>query len=140
MRRTLRFILPAAVAALAACADASAPLAPERAAVARAPGGGGGGDATIESLTVSTIWHQDPAPANETCGHYVSVSGGSGSYSYNWYVNGSWQPDDGWGGMLYTNGGSDYFVEVYVTDGANSGYSGKWVDVVANPRGFACLQ
>jgi hypothetical protein len=52
-----------------------------------------------------TAWINGPSAArpNDSCAWWAGVSGGTGSYTYNWYVNGGWQSNGQ--ELMYTNSG-----------------------------------
>jgi Big-like domain-containing protein len=86
--------------------------------VVRASARGRTGTATVNVTTPSSldvsINGPGGAPPYGTCSWWASVSGGSGSYTYNWYVNGSWQSSNQ--DLYYANNGSNFSIELNVTD------------------------
>jgi hypothetical protein len=65
------------------------------------------------SLTASISGPSSVGP-NEMCAWWAGAFGGTGSYTYNWYVNGAWQSSNY--DMYYTNSGSSFTIELQVRD------------------------
>jgi hypothetical protein len=84
------------------------------------------------SLTAS-INGPSAADPNETCSWWSSVSGGTGSYTYNWYVNGAWQSSNY--DMYYTNSGSSFTIELQVRDSNGATGSASHFVTVASGEG-----
>lgn len=84
------------------------------------------------SLTAS-INGPGAAMPNETCSWWSSVSGGTGSYTYNWYVDGAWQSSNY--DMYYTNSGSSFTIELQVRDSNGATGSASHFVTVSSSEG-----
>ena len=84
------------------------------------------------SLSVS-INGPGAAMPNETCSWWSSVSGGTGSYTYNWYVDGAWQ--GGSYDLYYANTGSSFTIQLDVRDSNGATGSASHFVTVSSSEG-----
>lgn len=84
------------------------------------------------SLTAS-INGPGAAMPNETCSWWASVSGGTGSYTYNWYVGGAWQSSNY--DLYYANSGSSFTIELQVRDSNGATGSASHFVTVSSSEG-----
>lgn len=89
-----------------------------------------------------TVNQQNPAPAYGTCYVGAQTTGGSGPFTYEWFVDGvSVGSGDGWGGLYWTNSGSSYTVSAQVTEtSTGTVHTGSMFVEVVPDQGPGCLQ